>query len=59
MLKITRKVEYALIALRHFQNQEKDKLTSGTNTCIPADLASSINLTTLSVSLISDDKFEE
>ena len=28
MLKITRKVEYALIALRHFQNQEKDKLTS-------------------------------
>ena len=28
MLKITRKVEYALIALRHFQSQEKDKLTS-------------------------------
>ena len=28
MLKITRKVEYALIALRHFQNQEKNKLTS-------------------------------
>ena len=25
MLKITRKVEYALIALRHFQNQEKEK----------------------------------
>tara|TARA_B100000214_G_scaffold374176_1_gene356225 strand:+ start:1995 stop:2396 length:402 start_codon:yes stop_codon:yes gene_type:complete len=28
MLKISRKVEYALIALRHFQNQENDKLTS-------------------------------
>jgi|TARA_B100001250_G_scaffold275235_2_gene237760 Rrf2 family protein len=28
MLKISRKVEYALIALRHFQSQDRDKLTS-------------------------------
>ncbi|MDP6169062.1 MAG: Rrf2 family transcriptional regulator, partial [Candidatus Marinimicrobia bacterium] len=28
MLKISRKVEYALIALRHFQSQDQDKLTS-------------------------------
>ena len=28
MLKISRKVEYALVALRHFQSQDQDKLTS-------------------------------
>ena len=28
MLKISRKVEYALIALRHFQNQGEGKLTT-------------------------------
>ena len=28
MLKITRKVEYALIALRHMQEKEKDELTN-------------------------------
>ena len=28
MLKISRKVEYALIALRHFQNQNQGKLTT-------------------------------
>ena len=28
MLKISRTVEYALIALRHFQSQDQDKLTS-------------------------------
>ena len=28
MLKISRKVEYALIALRHFQNQDQGKLTT-------------------------------
>jgi len=28
MLKISRKVEYALIALRHFQNQDQSKLTT-------------------------------
>ena len=46
MLKITRKVEYALIALNHFQRQDKNKLTSAREMSnaygIPAELLAKV-----------------